>query len=313
MSYARCALLVLLAAVLWSTMGLLIRLLAEAGVWATLFWRSVGLVPVLMLWLAFATRGRTLAAIRAAGQAGAIGGAGLVAAFAGAIHAIQSTSVANAVFLFAVSPMLAALLARAVLGERICRHTWFAMALALVGMAVMVREGLSLGHASGNAAAILSAAGFATFTVCLRAGRVTDMLPAVVAGGLLSAGVSLAVLLATGGTLLVPASDIAIALTMGAVLLGTGMVLYTAASRGLPAVDATLLSLAEVVLAPLWVFLVLGETATPATLLGGAVVIGALVLNARAGARARAVEARRGLAGPAAPGQGGAGNCRGRA
>lgn len=307
MTYARGALFVLLAATLWSTMGLLIRLLAEAGVWATLFWRSVGLVPVLMLWLAVTTGGRPLAAIRAAGRAGAIGGAGLVAAFAGAIYAIQTTSVANAVFLFAVSPMLTALLGWAVLGERIGRHTWAAMALALAGMAVMVREGLSLGHAAGNAAAILSAAGFATFTVCLRAGRVTDMLPAVVAGGLLSAGASLAVLAATGGALMVPPSDIAVALTMGAVLLGTGMVLYTAGSRVLPAVDATLLSLAEVVLAPLWVFLILGETATPATLLGGAVVIAALVLNARAGAQGRAAAARRGLAGPAAPGQGGAG------
>jgi hypothetical protein len=74
-----------------------------------------------------------LAALRAVGVAGVIGGMGLVGAFGGAIYAIQTTSVANAVFLFAAAPLITALLARAVLGERVRPETWGAIALALVG------------------------------------------------------------------------------------------------------------------------------------------------------------------------------------
>lgn len=74
---------------------------------------------------------------------------------------------------------------------------------------------------------------------------------------------------------------------MGAVILAVGMILYTLGSRVLPAAEATLLSLVEVMLAPVWVWLALSETASPATFAGGAVVLAAVVLNAFAGGRAR--------------------------
>jgi drug/metabolite transporter (DMT)-like permease len=301
MSYARGVVLVVLAAMLWSLMGLLIRAMEAAGVWAILFWRSLFLIPVLVAWLAFTSGGRPLAAIRAAGRAGLVGGAGLVVAFAGAIHAIQTTTIANAVFLFAASPLLAALIGRAVLGERVRPHSWVAIAVALVGVAVMVREGLALGGGWGTLTALLSAAGFAVFTVALRAGRRGDMLPAVLIGGVLSAAVGAAAALATGAGLAVPARDLGLAALMGAGILGLGMTLYTAGSRSVPAVDLTLLSMIEVLLAPLWAFLVLGEGATAATLAGGAIVLAAIAGNALAAARPRAAPTeacQRAAAGP---------------
>ena len=163
--------LVVLTGSLWSLMGLLLRATAEAGVRATLFWRSLFLIPVLLLWLTWTSGGRPLAVIRAAGPVALVGGAGLVFAFACAIHAIQTTTVANAVFLFAASPFIAALIGRAVLGERVAPRTWAAIALAMVGMAVMVREGPAIGAGWGMLTAVLSAAGFALYTVALRAGR----------------------------------------------------------------------------------------------------------------------------------------------
>ncbi|MFN6979467.1 MAG: DMT family transporter, partial [Gemmobacter sp.] len=269
MTYARGVTLVICAAILWSLMPLLIRSLAEAGVWATLFWRSLFLVPVLLAWLAWTSGGRPLAAVRAAGWPGLVGGAGLVMAFACAIHAIQTTTVANAVFLFAASPLLAAVIGWAVLGERVRGHTWAAIALALVGMAVMVRAGLSLGGGAGTVTAVLSALGFAIYTVCLRAGRAGDMLPAVLIGGVLSAAVGALAAAGTGAALAVPLADIGIAALMGAGILGIGMTLFTAGSRVVPAVDLTLLSMAEVLLAPVWALVVLGESASGATFAGG--------------------------------------------
>ena len=289
-SYRAGVVLVLLAGLLWSTMGLVIRLI-DAGTWQILFWRSLGLVPVLLLVIALRARGATLARVRAAGFTGLVGGVALVVAFAGAIYAIQATTVANAVFLFAASPLLTALLSRVVLGEAVRAATWGAIALAGVGMYLMVREGLALGAGLGNLAALLSAAGFAVFSLTLRRGRAGDMLPAVMIGGVLSILVAAAVLLATGEPIVLPARDIALSMAMGAVILGGGMAAYTTGSRAVPAAELTLLTMLEVLMAPVWVFLILGETASAGTFLGGAVLLAAILINAFSGFGGRAGQA----------------------
>ena len=289
-SYRTGVLLVLLAGLLWSTMGLVIRLI-EAGTWQILFWRSLGLVPVLFLVIAVRSRGAPFARVRAAGLTGLVGGVALVVAFAGAIYAIQATTVANAVFLFAASPLITALLSRVVLGEAVRAATWGAIALAGVGMYLMVREGLALGAGLGNLAALLSAAGFAVFSLTLRRGRGGDMLPAVMIGGLLSILAAAAVLAATGEPILVPWRDIGLSMAMGAVILGGGMAAYTTGSRAVPAAELTLLTMLEVLMAPVWVFLVLGETASAGTFLGGAVLLAAILVNAFPGSRGRAGQA----------------------
>lgn len=286
-SYRTGVVLVLLAGLLWSTMGLVIRLI-EAGTWQILFWRSLGLVPVLFLVIALRSRGAPFARVRAAGLTGLVGGVALVVAFAGAIYAIQATTVANAVFLFAASPLLTALLSRVVLGEAVRAATWAAIALAGVGMYLMVREGLALGAGLGNLAALLSAAGFAVFSLTLRHGRAGDMLPAVMIGGMLSILAAAAVLLATGEPIAVPARDIGLSMAMGAVILGGGMAAYTTGSRAVPAAELTLLTMLEVLMAPVWVFLFLGETASAGTFLGGAVLLVAILVNAFPGSRGRA-------------------------
>lgn len=284
MSYRKGVLLVLVAAVLWSLMGLAIRQVEVAGTWAVLFWRSAGMLPVLALWVAL-NRGAVLGPIRRTGGAGVLGGLGLVAAFAGAIYAIQTTTIANAVLLFAASPFLAAILGRLLLGEPVRRATWAAIAVALTGMAVMVGGGLAGGALMGNLAALLSATGFAVFTVTLRWGRLEDMMPAILLGGGFSMLAALGVSLATGAALLVPVQDIAVSMGMGAGLLALGMALYTLGSRVVPAAELTLLSMAEVLLAPVWVWLVLGETAAGSTLAGGALVLAAIAGNALSGMR----------------------------
>ena len=283
MSYRKGVTLALMAALLWSLNGLAIRQIDEAGTWAVLFWRSLGMVPVLAVWVALTNGGAVLGPIRRTGRAGLLGGLGLVAAFGGAIHALQSTTVANAVLLFAASPFLAAILGRVLLGEPVRRATWAAIAVALAGMAVMVGAGLQGGAIWGNLSALLSALGFAAFTVTLRWGRLDDMMPAALLGGVFSVLAGLGMAMATGAALWVPLSDIAVALAMGAVLLALGMALYTLGSRVVPAAELTLLSMAEVLLAPVWVWLVLGETAGGSTLTGGALVLGAIAFNALSG------------------------------
>jgi drug/metabolite transporter, DME family len=284
MQYGTGVKLVLLAAVLWSLNGLLIRQIHDAGTWAVLFWRSAGMIPVLLLVIALRSGG-VISPLRRVGWSGVVGGLGLVLAFGGAIFSFQATTVANAVFLFSASPFLAALLGWLILRERVRPATWAAIALAGVGMFVMVREGLAAGAMAGNIAALLSALGFASFTIALRWGRLADMLPAVVLGGVFSMIAAAIVLVTQGQTLWAPATDIAISLAMGAGILAIGMALYTAGSRVIPAAELTLLSMIEVLLAPVWVFVALGETASPGTFTGGAILMVAVALNALSGAR----------------------------
>ena len=289
LTYRRGVLLVLLAGVFWSTMGLGIRSMEVANVWQILFYRSCALVPFLFILIAVRSRGSPIAVVRKAGIAGAVGGAGLVLAFAGGIFAIQETTVANANFLFAAAPFFAALLGRLILKESVRMATWTAMAVATVGIVVMVAEGIALGRAIGNAAAVLSALGFAIFTVALRWKKLEDMLPAVFLSGLFAIATSGAACLWAGHTLAIPAHDITIAMMMGVFQLGAGLTIYTIGSKVVPAAELALLSMTEVVLGPVWVWIFLGETAGVMTLLGGAIVLAAIVGNAASGLRRKPV------------------------
>jgi drug/metabolite transporter (DMT)-like permease len=281
--------LVLAAGALWSLMGLLLRQIDNPSTWAILFWRSVGTVPVLLAFIAIRAQGNPFPVIRSVGLAGIIGGLCLVAAFAGAIYAIQSTTVANAVFLFTASPFVAALLGWFVLREKVRATTWAAMALAVVGMFVMVREGLAVGALDGNIAAILSAAGFGAFAVALRWGRVADATPIALLGAVFAAIAAGIVLVAQGVSPVMSAHDTGLALLLGAGILAIGMILFTLGARVLPAAEATLLSLIEVMLAPVWVWLILDETASAGTFAGGAILLVAVMMNAIAGVRTQGV------------------------
>jgi len=286
MRYGRGVALVLAAGTLWSLIGLGFRHIETATVWQILLWRSFGAALVLGAVVTWASGGRPLDAVRRIGLAGAVGSLGLVLAFAGSIYAIQTTTIANAVFLFTGSPFVAALLGWLVLGERVRLWTWVAIGLAVLGMYLMVREGLAMGALLGNLAALLSAAGFGVFSVALRWGKVGDMLPVSMLAAVFGVLLAAAVLSVAGQPILASPRDMGLAAAIGALLLALGMVLYTAGSRVIPAADLTLLSLIEVLLAPIWVFLFLGETASTATFIGGGVLLAAVALNAVMGARA---------------------------
>jgi drug/metabolite transporter, DME family len=279
MTYRTGVLLVITAGILWSLMGLALRSLDSASTWQILFWRPVGMIPVLAGFMLWRRAGVTL------GLSSVIGGMALVLAFAGAVYAIQSTTIANAVFLFSASPFFSAVLGWILLREQVRRVTWAAILLAVMGMGIMLREGAGAGAMAGNIAAIGSAFGFALFTVMVRWGKVADMLPAVILGGALSMGVAAVVLTGQGQHFAPPFHDIAIIVAAGAVILGLGMTLFTLGSRVVPAAEATLLTMLEVILGPVWVWLILGETASVLTFVGGAVVLCAVALNAVTGLR----------------------------
>ena len=272
------------AGALWSLIGIVIKYLDEMETWQLLFWRSAGMIPILALVVLW--RGGRL--LRGIGPAGVVGALGLIAAFGGGIAAIQSLPLANAVFLFSAAPLLTALIGRVVLGERVRPATWAAIALAALGIWRMI-DGADLGQGAlaGQIAALGSALGFAVFTVALRWGKGGEMLPTVILGGIFAMLAAAFILTLRGAPILAPVPDMALAALMGAVLLALGMALYTTGSRVIPAGELALLSQLEVILAPVWAWLIFAETPAPATLQGGAMILAAILLNALTGARAR--------------------------
>jgi drug/metabolite transporter, DME family len=285
MRYGTGMVMVLSAGLLWSFQALMIRQIEEAGPWAILAWRSLAMVPVLLAFLAWRSGGSPFPAIRRAGPAGVLGGVGLVAAMGGAILAFQTTTIANAAFLLAASPFLAASLGWLILREAVAPRTWGAIALALVGIFIMVRDGLAGGALVGNLAALVSALGFASFSVALRWRRVEDSLPASILGASFAVVAGAVATLHVGQPLAIPAADLMWCVIMGVVTMSGGMILYTLGSRVVPSAELTLLSNTEVLLAPFWVWLIMGETASTATFIGGAVVLVAILFNAYAGVR----------------------------
>jgi len=277
--------LVFMAGVLWSTVGLGIRMIEDGTASQILLTRSVGLCVLLYGVIRLRTGRDPFGLARATGWSGLLGGLSLVGAYGGGIYAIQTTSVANAMLLFASAPFMAAVLGQIFLAERVRPHTWIAIGVAMLGIALMVRDQTAAASLTGNLAALGAAVGFAVFTVIIRKGRMGDMLPLVFISGLAGIVLMVAVCLALGLPLVMGVRDTGIALTIGVFQVGAGLVLYTIGSKSVPAAELTLLSLAEVVLGPVWVWLALGEQVSRNTLMGGAVLLAAIAGNAMLGAR----------------------------
>jgi drug/metabolite transporter (DMT)-like permease len=280
-------LFVFTAGVLWSTVGLGIRLIEDAVVWQILLYRSISLTVFLYIVVRLRSRESPFTQVRRVGFPAVIAGLSLVAAYAGGIYAIQTTSVANAMLLFATSPFMAAVLGRIVLKEPVRTATLIAIAVAFAGIAIMVADKSGDIALTGSLAALGAALGFAVFTVALRYGKAGEMLPSVFLSGLFAIIITFAICQSLGLSVALDSRDGSIAMGMGVFQVGAGLILYTLGSRSLPAAELTLLSLAEVLLGPVWVWLFLGETATINTLVGGAVLLVAIAGNAVTGKRRR--------------------------
>ena len=278
-------LLVFAAGVLWSTVGLGIRMIEDAVVWQILLYRSISLTLFLYVVLRLRSGENPFAQVRRTGLPAVVAALSLVAAYSGGIYAIQATSVANAMLLFATAPFMAAVLGWIVLREPVRGATWIAITIAIAGIAIMVADKSGSVALRGSLAALGSALGFAVFTVALRWGKSGEMLPSVFLSGIFAIAITLGICLSLDLPVLLSARDSAIAMSMGVFQVGAGLILYTLGSRSLPAAELALLSLAEVLLGPLWVWLFLGETATANTLVGGAILLTAIVGNALSGKR----------------------------
>ena len=264
------------AAVCWSSGGILVRQLSITNAWEIVFWRSV-FMALFVAGVLLVLHGRAMPrAVRSVGLPGMLAGLLLACTFFLFIGSLTHTTVANTFVLMSVSPLFAAVAGWFVLGERVPLRTWIGLAVAGVGIAVMFGGGMNSGRLSGNLMALGVSACFAAQLMVLRKFHATvDMLPQVMIAGVLT--LAPAYLLA--GPFAATMSDLGILAFMGCVQLGAGCLLATAASRTLTASELGLLALLEPILGPVWVWVLMGETPGRSALLGGAIVLSAVVGN----------------------------------
>ena len=268
---------VALAAVAWSTAGVLQRQLT-LDTPTQVLGRAAFAAAAMLAYVAVVERGRVAHAFRSVGFAGIVVAVCVAIASGGFIAALNHTSVARVLFILAVAPVLAALLARVTLGEAITRRTALAMALALVGVAVMLGAP-DEGNLAGDAFAFVTALAFSVMIVITRWRRDVSMAPATC----LSQVILVVAMLPFASPGAIGGDDAAWLAALGIGQIGLGFVLLTAGARLIPAAQVGLITLLEIVLGPIWVWLALDERPSTLTLVGGMIVIAAIVLQARAG------------------------------
>lgn len=262
-----------LAALAWSTAGVMQRGL-DIDTTTQLAGRALFAFLALLAFVAVLNRGRAFDAFRSMGRAGLAVALCMAVASSSFIVALNHANVANVLFMQAVAPVLAALLAWTALGEAVTRRTAAAMAIALLGVTLMV-GGTGSGGFVGVGASFLMTLAFAAVIVITRHKREVSMAPAICLSQLL---VFLAFApLAEAST--VSRHDLALLVALGVGQMGLGLAFLTAGARLIPAAEVALITLLEIVLGPLWVWIGYGEEPGLATLVGGAVVIVAVLLQ----------------------------------
>jgi drug/metabolite transporter (DMT)-like permease len=256
--------LLLLAALLWSLGGVLIKSIdwhpmAIAG------GRSAIAIPVMLACIGWPRFTFSRAQI-----GGALGYAGTVALF---VFATRMTTAANAIFLQYTAPIYVAIIGRWYLGERALRIDWLVIAVALGGIALFFIDRLTVAGFWGNIVALASGVSFAGMAIFLRKEKAGSPVTSIILGN---------VIVALGGLPFYFSSPLGPGggwrlLLLGAVQLGLPYVLYAAAIKHVTALEATLIPLLEPVLNPTWVMLALGEHPGPWAIVGGMLVLGAVL------------------------------------
>ncbi|HIA78255.1 MAG TPA: EamA family transporter [Gammaproteobacteria bacterium] len=273
--YRQGILLLVGSALFLSTSGIALRSIEQANGWQILFYRSVALSITVFLFLAYQKRSAVLDEFRGLGWNDAMLAVFLGTGMVAYVFALLYITVANALFILSSTPFVAGILGWIVLRERVAARTWFAIAVSIVGLVIMVGSGIASGHFLGNLIAMYIPISYAAVIVVVRRSKRESMLGALCLAGLV-AGTLSAIFITDYG--LTP-RDLGISIYLGVFQVGVGFTLMVLGTRYVPAAQVGLLSLVEPVLAPLWVWLGVGEIPTVATLVGGAIIFLAIGLN----------------------------------
>ena len=265
--------LVAASALVWSSGGLIARLLESADSWTTIFWRSASAGLFLLAFLAMRDGRKMFPLFRKMGWPGLGVGFFFASASISFVVALSLTSVAKTLVIMSCTPLLAAIFGRVFLGEPVRPATWLTIAAVMGGITLMVSDSYGSGSALGDVFAFLIPVSFAGVIVITRRYREIRMTPAACAG----AAIAMLASLAYAAPFSVTVHDLPLLVLFGAGQLGAGMALFVTGARLIPAAHTALLGMLEPILGPIWVWLALGERPSQAVLVGGTIVIASIL------------------------------------
>lgn len=270
-------LLVFMSALVWSFGGAIARFIETSDSWTIIFWRSAWAAVFLLGFMLMRDGFRgTLALFRNMGLPGVAVAICFAVSASCFVLALAHTTVANILLIQAGVPLFAALLAFLLFRERVSPTTWAAIAAVIFGVVVMVSESFN-GQVSpiGDGLALLIALGFSLATVITRRFSHVRMTPANCLATVIGASFAATQL----GSISVSAHDAGWLFAFGALNLGLGLACFATGARLIPAAFAALIGTFETMLGPVWVWLVHGEIPSGRTILGGMIILVALLVH----------------------------------
>lgn len=255
--------------------GFIVRSFEDSSVWQILLIRSFFFIIALTLFLISTYKKNTIKIFRDAGYPALIGGLVMSLSFVAYVYSMMITSVANVVFIISTQTLFLAVFGYFFLKEKISIKGFIAISLAMFGIIIMVGESFLSGSFIGNIVALVIPINFSVLVMIIRKYPHLDMVPAIFYSGVLSCvyGFFLA------ESLFISPKDLYLSILLGVPQLAFGFIFVTIGSRTTPAVTVGLLMLLETIFAPIWVWLIYNEIPPVSVIIGGAIVMSAVIIK----------------------------------
>ena len=255
--------------------GLIVKSFEGATLWQILFWRSLFFIMVVFIFLLISYKKTIFKAFYNSGIPGIFGGIILSSGFCGYVFAMYNTTVANTNFIIQTQTIFLAIFGYFFLKEKISKITLVSIFLAISGIILMVGSDLEPGQMSGNLAAFIMPVSFAILILIIRKYPNVDMVPLQLYAGITAMIIGYII----AGKINISAHDIFLGFLAGFFQLGFGFILITIGARSTPSAMVGIIMLTEAVLGPFWAWLFINENSSFMVLIGGTIVIIAVLLQ----------------------------------
>ena len=268
-------LLIFMGALSLSFGGLIVKSFEGATLWQILFWRSLFFALTVLSFLIITYKRKLFNSFVALGLPGFFGGIVLSFGFCGYVFAMYNTTVANTNFIISLQILFLSIFGYLFLKEKISIITLTSIILAITGVLLMVGNSLTPGEMSGNLAAFTMPITFAILIMIVRKFPSVDMVPAQFIAGVSSCIIGFFL----SEKIMISSHDILLGFTAGFFQVGFGFIFITIGARSTPSAMVGIIMLSESVLGPIWAFLFVGERPTLFTLIGGSIILLAVLIQ----------------------------------
>lgn len=267
--------LIFLGALTLSFGGLLVKSFEGATLWQILFWRSLFFCLVIIIFLSITYKKKLFTSIKVSGFPGLVGGIILGFGFFGYVFAMYNTTVANANFIIQTQTLFLAIFGYIFLKEIISKITLISIILAISGITLMLGDDLSSGKMLGNLIAFLMPISFAVLIIIVRKYPKVDMIPLQLIAGI----VAMIIGYLMSGRIDISYHDIFLGFVAGFFQLGFGFIFITIGARTTPSAAVGIIMLSEAIFGPLWAWMFINEKPSLIVLIGGSIVLSAVLLQ----------------------------------